>query len=345
LKKRKPFIDLLRAIAVILVLFRHGSPWMQDTFLGNYGWLGVDIFFVISGFLIMNILLNSTVKNEFGFQTIKRFYIRRAFKIIPSLYFLIFLGLFIKWNGIKALLVELTFLQSYLIHNFGHTWSISVEEHFYLLLPLFILFITRFFNTTCFKNKTIYGLIIWSSLILIIRILHYVFYPEIERITHVSPSYLRMDSLLYGCLASALTFYQVTIDKKYLIIGFLFFTCCFIYFNFFTSNFHPNHSSDKGIYNITVGYTLFALSIAILLYKFHDLRLETKVSPIVNFIALNSYNIYLIHVPIQIMMIKFNILTLSTWGFLLYVLLSIIIGYVLTETIEKPFLKIRERFS
>jgi len=141
---RKKGLDVLRAIAVILVLFRHSD---LDNIIQHFGWLGVDLFFVLSGFLISNILF--VEYTTFGLINIKRFFIRRVFKIFPPFYFfllstLLFNYLFnittLNWERLTS---ELLYLQSYLPRIWMHTWSLSVEEHFYILFSISILIISK----------------------------------------------------------------------------------------------------------------------------------------------------------------------------------------------------------
>ena len=85
-------IDGLRAISVLAVLFYHSQIVISDIKLFNYGFLGVDIFFVISGYLISNILFEKN-KNHNFIKVILNFYVRRIRRIIPLLFFIIFISL------------------------------------------------------------------------------------------------------------------------------------------------------------------------------------------------------------------------------------------------------------
>src|SRR5579863_5671894 len=111
------------------------------------GWAGVDLFFVLSGFLISGLLFK-------GYQELKRidisrFYIRRGLKIWPAFYALIVAGLLVDLVrpghhfSIQRLLVEIVFVQDYFQGIWGITWSLGVEEHFYLFLPLILLLMIR----------------------------------------------------------------------------------------------------------------------------------------------------------------------------------------------------------
>jgi peptidoglycan/LPS O-acetylase OafA/YrhL len=149
-------IDGLRALAVILVVLCHAG---FKTFSG--GFIGVDIFFVISGFVVTNSIRSALAENRFSFFD---FYIRRAKRLAPALYFVMFITLgfallFLVPDAAHSVLkvigaVTIFTSNIYISKLSGyfdpkaedlpllHTWSLSVEEQFYLVLPLF-LFLTR----------------------------------------------------------------------------------------------------------------------------------------------------------------------------------------------------------
>ena len=138
-------LDLLRFIAVMLVLFRHLHP-PADGFSGwgrilellqNGGWVGVDIFFVLSGFLVSRLLFSEFKRR--GDFFLGRFLVRRAFKIYPAFWVLIAVTVAVRLFrshpdlSSRNLVNELLFIQNYGFGLWGHTWSLAVEEHFYLL--------------------------------------------------------------------------------------------------------------------------------------------------------------------------------------------------------------------
>jgi len=148
-------LDGLRALAVILVLLSH---WFSSHFiLGKMqlGKIGVDIFFVISGFLITKILFH---KKEFSqgsgkekIKQIKLFIIRRTLRIFPIYYLLLLFLYFTNGSEFRDFIVYyLTYTSNYLFfatqnwHGFvGHFWSLAVEEQFYIFWPFLILFILK----------------------------------------------------------------------------------------------------------------------------------------------------------------------------------------------------------
>jgi peptidoglycan/LPS O-acetylase OafA/YrhL len=145
-----PSLDGLRGIAIALVLIGHlhatpGFPELGlEHLLGDYGLLGVRIFFVISGFLITTLLLREL--DQHGAISLKAFYARRALRILPaSLAFLAAIGI-AAWLGWIAVgrgewLAALAYTMNYVpvpSWEIGHLWSLSVEEQFYLLWPLLL---------------------------------------------------------------------------------------------------------------------------------------------------------------------------------------------------------------
>ena len=146
--KKIETLDGLRGFAVLMVVIHHIPPidggifWKAVNAIPVYlkvGYFGVDIFFVLSGFLITRILIKDKQREDFSF---KRFYLKRALRIFP-IYFLTLLavGFLFSWDGMLP--VAMYYSNYYFATNFApnamrHTWSLAVEEHFYLIWPLLI---------------------------------------------------------------------------------------------------------------------------------------------------------------------------------------------------------------
>jgi peptidoglycan/LPS O-acetylase OafA/YrhL len=138
--KRIPSLDGLRAISIVLVMLSHLVKWkhIPGASLQAYGALGVHVFFVLSGFLITNLLLQEHERSStIG---LKNFYVRRAFRIFPAAF--VFLAVVmclywrnIHWTHVAAAVFYVANLDLSRPWIFGHLWSLSIEEQFYLLWP------------------------------------------------------------------------------------------------------------------------------------------------------------------------------------------------------------------
>jgi peptidoglycan/LPS O-acetylase OafA/YrhL len=140
---RNKRLDVLRCVAILLVVARHA---FEQTRIGAAGWVGVDLFFVLSGFLISGLLFSEYKKT----QSInwKRFFIRRGLKLYPAFYVLLVVTLMAQYmvhrvSSFPRFLGELFYVQNYGPHVWSHTWSLAVEEHFYLVLPAILLLLIR----------------------------------------------------------------------------------------------------------------------------------------------------------------------------------------------------------
>jgi peptidoglycan/LPS O-acetylase OafA/YrhL len=136
---RNKRLDVLRCVAILFVIFQHGEA---SVFFIRAGWIGVDLFFVLSGFLISGLLFAEYKRS--GSIQMRRFLIRRGLKIYPAFYiYVAFTAVvqlfFLRMSPLSAYLHEIFFVQNYLGGIWGHTWSLAVEEHFYILLPFFLL--------------------------------------------------------------------------------------------------------------------------------------------------------------------------------------------------------------
>ncbi len=167
LSSYRPEIDGLRAIAVVSVILYHSKMVLfgRDWFEG--GFIGVDIFFVISGYLITRIILSELeLKGSFSFLN---FYERRARRILPMLFVVIFVSIPFAWQKLvpsnfveyaesilaslfssqtssSILLLLSMVLESALLKPFLHTWSLGIEEQFYLVFPILAIITFKYFR-------------------------------------------------------------------------------------------------------------------------------------------------------------------------------------------------------
>jgi peptidoglycan/LPS O-acetylase OafA/YrhL len=225
-KSRIPELDGIRGIAVIMVLLFHlvnnqmgqsnieAFHWKALQSVTGFFWSGVDLFFILSGFLIGSILLKyKESKNYF-----KTFYIRRFLRIVPVFYILLIIyilmriinvpdpGNFLYINKLP-LLPFFLFIQNYVQAHFdtfgpgplGPTWSLAVEEQFYLVLPTLIFFL---------RKK-------WLPYVVIPLIISAPIFRFFAETWYKSyfPFHMRMDTLLFGVLIAYLVTEKDLIDK------------------------------------------------------------------------------------------------------------------------------------
>lgn len=361
---RSKSLDLLRALAVLLVMGSHlqicpqsyGFLYPLILRLHWGGWTGVDLFFVLSGFLISGLLFKE--HQRFGHISFKHFFIRRAFKIYPAYYIMLLITyvLFISKNpavSLKALIPWAIFLQDYvppavkIMDSYWiHTWSLAVEEQFYLFLPILLISLSR---ASASKNKP-FRLIpviafVLSVICLSLRVLSFVYNGNSFRFFLLrAPFHLRLDSLFFGVLVSYFYHYhpfrfrEIVRRFKYLMLG------------MGIALFIPAFILTENIFLIpTAGYALLYLGSGLALSALVDHPLKTN--PIVKAItALGyySYSIYLWHLPVRVLCARLlwqPLLPHFNWGLyaIAYTLGSLVVGILMARLVETPMLKWRDR--
>lgn len=367
-------LDILRGLAILLVFGRHlelprpqgllnsaAATWFQ------IGWLGVDLFFVLSGFLIGGLLVTELKRH--GRIDIPRFLIRRGLKIYPP--YFVFIGYLILMPVARAYasgasawaklseeflryLPNLVFLQNYVEKNpAGHTWSLAVEEHFYLILPFALAALAsaghiRLLVPAC--------LAIVPAVVLGVRVLS-VTTADAYSVT-MSASHLRLDALLFGVGIRGLAEYSPAVFAaarrwrlELLAVGL---ACWSI-----------NVFVEPGTQLIrTVGLgTNFIGSACILLAVYHThsadlgaLRgLLTPIATVVAWIGFYSYAIYLWHVTVMGIGMRIfgdRILSFlgrgSDVGWLVAATVicaaAVLAGVATAKLVEWPVLRLRDRF-
>ena len=222
-------LDILRFLAVSLVIVRHlepyvgtaGGQWDLFRVLVEHqqhgGWVGVDLFFVLSGFLVSGLLFREWQQRQT--VAVGRFFLRRGLKIYPAFWFFLLAATLLYQTlhqtlDRRGLLVELLFLQNYLPNVFGHTWSLAVEEHFYLLVGAGTWVLLKLYRNSPrnpFESLPVIFLGV-ASLCLCIRWVSNAAFPLPPESKEVFPSphlkffffgtHSRLDSLLFGVLLS-----------------------------------------------------------------------------------------------------------------------------------------------
>jgi len=153
-RKRFANLDGLRFICILAVLWHHGPQAREydQSSLLSHGFLGVDFFFVLSGFLITTLLLRE--QSSTGEISLVKFYWRRAIRIFPPYFLLVFtmavlaMGVKGEWHYISVLPAYIVFSSNFIVDhipNLDPTWSLAVEEQYYLLWPLLLAVLPRRF--------------------------------------------------------------------------------------------------------------------------------------------------------------------------------------------------------
>jgi peptidoglycan/LPS O-acetylase OafA/YrhL len=302
-----PALDILRGLAICFVVFYHNFHTVS---FFRFGWMGVDLFFVLSGYLITDLLLESREnKNYF-----RNFYMRRVLRIFPLYYLVLILfftlspflfsqkdagSTYSYYNENKAWFW--TYFQNWLLVTKGappvpflaHFWSLAVEEQFYIFWPVLIFFFKKYSQL----KKIILGLIAFAVIIRYFTWMQYSHEVEVFYCNTIT----RMDSLLMGSLLAVHLKEGKTISLGF-IRGSI---ACFVALIITSLILFGNIKQDNALFP-TIGYTISAVFFTSLLY----VLLKTKFNPlgwirhfkILSYLGKISYGIYVFHIPIYLIL-------------------------------------------
>ncbi|MFZ6801201.1 acyltransferase family protein [Undibacterium sp. Di24W] len=355
-------LDTLRACAILLVLMYHYMVFVSHEpsfgFLSEIGWVGVDLFFVLSGYLIGNQIF-AGLKSEQGFS-LKTFYVRRALRTLPNFYVVLAIYfLFPIEAGGKAvtpLWKFLTFTQNFDLKPgsaFSHAWSLSIEEQFYLALPLVAIATIAYL-----KSVRAMWLVLLASMAGA-ACMRYLMWQRVgddytQYYVHIYYStWCRFDELLPGVALALLKNFYPQIWLRSLkhghlsLLGGAILTGVAMYLFTFHS-----YVDGQGFlwFTTTFGYSLLAAGFALLtlaglspnsyLYRWRIPGAST--------LALWSYALYLVHKPLMNALIHpfeaWGISVKSGTGIGGMFALSILAAYVLYRVVETPFMRLRDRY-
>jgi len=340
-------IDGLRAIAIVSVILYHAKMVFFGGISFEGGFIGVDIFFVISGYLITRIILfELQSKSSFSFLN---FYERRARRILPMLFFVIFVSIPFAWiillpsdliEFAESILSSLFFssnfyfyfsttqygVESSLLKPFLHTWSLGIEEQFYLIFPIIVFTIFKFFRK------------FFLTIIFLLVILSLQFSESMEIRNSALNFYMpfsRFWELLTGAMLAyrEINFQLPKSKEKSIFVELLpIFGLYLIFYSIFFFDGRTPHPSFVTIIPI------IGVSLIIGFSSKEELVGKILGSRVFVFTGLISYSAYLWHFPIFAF---YRYLTLhpSSIGFVICILLTLVLSATSYKFIEQPFRK------
>ena len=351
---RLPGLDLLRAIAIVWVMLFHsyfvgglgdGWSWLEDN-----GWAGVDLFFVLSGYLIGSQWLKPLAEGRppaFG-----RFYLRRALRTMPA--FLAVLAVYFalpsarEAPGIQPLWQFLTYTVNFLIdyeHNkaFSHVWSLCVEEHFYLLFPLLAWWVARRGSLRAFVALCLF-LLLGGMALRWWLFVHMGERPFVEVIYY--PTWNRLDGLLAGVVLAATQAYRPALWARLQAKANLALLAGVVLTGIALAIFQDR----AGLLASVLGYPLLSWGLALVVAAATSPAcwLGRHRVPGAGWLALVSYSLYLDH--------KLVFHAVQAWlaahpalqglaAFALYAACALAGGALLHYAVERPFLRLRDRLQ
>jgi peptidoglycan/LPS O-acetylase OafA/YrhL len=347
----RPEIDGLRAIAVSVVILYHAQITILAHQLFKGGFIGVDIFFVISGYLITSIILKELFTT--GYFSFKYFYERRVRRILPVLLFVMLVSLPFAWMYLipsnfidfsKSILYSLGFSSNFYFHYSGqqygaesgllkpflHTWSLSVEEQYYILFPIVLLITFKYF-----RNYLIYILILGFVISLGLADWGSKNHPSFN--FYVLPT--RGWELLAG---SILAYFEVSFghrSKNRILnlilpsVGLILIGHSILFFN--DEMFHPSF------------YTLSPIiGVCLIIWFSNKNELITKILSTKLFVGIGliSYSLYLWHYPI-FAFARIKDSTSQEYDKFEWIVLTIILSLISYIFIERPFRDKKYKFN
>lgn len=357
-------LDILRTLAISFVVIEHGYLLLPDKMKPTniLAFDGVTFFFVLSGFLIGGILIKSVIEKGISLDVIKNFWIRRWFRTLPN-YFLILIILCIfhflsnKDFTLSSVSRYFYFSQNIFTEHPGFflvAWSLSIEEWFYLLLPILLLIFTLILKKSPPK------IILFTCLFVIIETLLFRYYRYLTVSLDTFNDWdlifgkqvvTRIDSLMFGVLGAYINYFHHKIWIKFknqlLVLGII----LFIISKFLTPTF--THFTD--IFSCVFSFDLKSLSILFLLPFLSSFKMVKNryLYKSITYISLISYSIYLIHLSI---ICRFLMIPSLPWYFIssnefviailkysIYLILVILLSILLYKYYEVPMMSLRDK--
>lgn len=360
-KSKRVFgLDVLRALAILLVCLLHGRELIVEQF-PNFPqlWIvdGVELFFSLSGFLVGGIFIKLFYKKDrFKFKDLYNFWIRRWFRTLPNYYFILFLNIGLLWYWSKGQIVSniwkyffflqnFTYLDSY--RFFGESWSLTIEEWFYLSFPLVCVLFSIFIKGKL-KKPILIGTI---AIIVISIIMRNVMMPRDGETMGIfdwvwqfrNVTVYRLDAIMYGVIGAYISIFYNELWLKYrnilFVIGII---------GIYLMTYQYPYTSNFRMVNSDILSSLSILALLPMLSNWKQCKYKWISEPI-TIISKISYSMYLINATLLMGFLNryFPVIDRpsAVKVYILFWVLTLGLSYLNFTYFEKPTTKLREKFA
>jgi len=364
-RKRVFGLDLMRAMAILLVVFSHLSwivPNAQGVIpdlMGIAGVLGVEIFFVLSGFLIGHIIYKLYISDDFSFKTVSYFWVRRWFRTLPNYYLALIINvcvaLYLGFNLPDNLWRYFLFIQNFASEMpsfFVESWSLSIEEFAYIIGPL-LLCATFFIKTKIPKSKQFLLITLFIIAILTLTKWMYTINDDVKTMRYWNSNLkavviYRIDAIYYGVFAAYISLVKPKLWKQSKYIAFALSMIILCVLNVVVPIkyiFIETHPVFWNFWYLPLNSAAILLALPLLS---QCQKAQKLISKPITFISIISYAMYLLHYSIILQLMK------NTWAaenlpkfdiciyIITYLSLTIIGAYLVYSLFEKPMTDLRD---
>lgn len=359
-------LDIMRAGAILMVVVSH-ALWLVPNAKGLIpellklaGVMGVEVFFVLSGYLIGRIVLRVFTDKKFNYNRLKYFWVRRWFRTLPNYYLVLILNILLMLyfgNELpKNLWLYFVFLQNFAWEMplfFNESWSLPIEEFAYVIGPL-LLYSTLTFNLKISKTRVF----LWVTLLVItfftLTKIIYNYMVETEgmqfwNLNLKAVAIYRVDAIYFGVLAAYLSCRYPKLWKVRKTFSFALGFFVFILLNYAIQHYNLTIEHHPFFWNVLY-LPINSIAIALSLPLLSNIQTARKWFLIpITFISVISYSMYLLHYSIVLRIVKnfvpyrelvpLEVLTYTS----IYVAATIGFAYLLYRVFEKPFMDLRDK--
>ena len=356
----------MRAVAILLVVFSHAlwitpeAKGLVPDMLSLAGVMGVEIFFVLSGFLIGRIVYKIFVSDDFNFNKVKYFWVRRWFRTLPNYYLIlivnIIIAIYLGTELPKNLWQYFFFLQNFAWEMplfFTESWSLPIEEFAYIIGPL-LLYVLLFFKLNISKSKLFGFVTIFIILFFTITKIIYNFNTSGNDMIFWNGNLkaitlYRIDAIYFGVLVAYFSMVQSKIWKKLSSLCFILGAIIFLGLNYVIPTRQILIDTHPFFWNVLY-LPINSIAIALCLPLLSQIKTAPKIISIpITTISIISYSMYLLHYSIVLQLLKYFIPSEGLSSFnvsiyiSIYVIATIMLSYILYKVFEKPMMDIRDK--
>jgi peptidoglycan/LPS O-acetylase OafA/YrhL len=365
--------DIMRGIGILVVVYAHGRSKMHffpafNDFVSVIGFWLMDLFFVLSGFLIGMILIKFYTKEQtFNLRTAYNFWIRRWFRTLPNYYLVLFLTALLwgilsgNWVFFKLkFLLHALFLQTIVTPPqffMMEAWTLCIEEWFYLLFPVLLLVGNKLLSkreasAAVIKTNMLIAILIFFTVPMVLRILLYVKQTPLAWMDMSRMTFFRLDTIAMGILMAWINFYyKGFFEKRRKFFGVLFLLLMAVYLLYFYKVLMPEIDRQTSVISFTLFFLISSGASLCLTVYMKEVKMSRPhfFARFITVISLISYSMYIFHRSVVMYVIDETCRPETTFDyvflFVVYFSVSVLFSILVYKYFEHPMTELREKMK